>query len=175
MRKTFLLTLLLSMWALMCDTSASASDSSVGRVPTVTRMVQVFSQLEGDLVISVEKRDSQVVSKLLSDDFEMRIGSMPGNPVPRAAWIRQSFAEPKSSSAMEQMAVHDLGKIALVSYLWKVRVSKAAPVHDIFVVDVWRQEANDWKLAIRYADPAGKDDFPVPGAAMSTPEFEKKE
>jgi hypothetical protein len=175
MRKTFLLTLLLSMWALMCDTSASASDSSVGRVPTVTRMVQVFSQLEGDLVISVEKRDSQVVSKLLSDDFEMRIGSMPGNPVPRAAWIRQSFVEPKSSSAMEQMAVHDLGKIALVSYLWKVRVSKAAPVHDIFVVDVWRQEANDWKLAIRYADPAGKDDFPVPGAAMSTPEFEKKE
>jgi ketosteroid isomerase-like protein len=175
MRKTFLLTLLILMCALVCDTSASASDSSVGRVPTVTRMVQVFSQLEGDLLTSVEKRDPQVVAKLLSDDFEMRIGAMPGNPVPRAAWVQQSFAEPKSSSAMEQVAVHDLGKIALVSYLWKVRVSKAAPAHDIFVVDVWRREANDWRLAIRYADPVGKDDYPVPGAAMTAPEFEKKE
>lgn len=176
MRKTLFLALLsLTSVSTSAVPAAAYAGGGAGRIPTVTRLVRIFSGLEGNLAEAVEKRDRQAVSKLLSNDFEMRVGAMPGNPIPRAAWIQQSFASPKSSSAMEQMAVHGLGKTAVVSYAWKTTARKSGVVHDVFVVDVWRQQDGGWKLAIRYADPAGAGDFNVPGAAPVTPVFEKKE
>ena len=175
MRRSLFLTLLLSMTVTMLAAPALASANGVGRIPTVTRLVRIFSELEDNLANAVEERDAQAASKLLGGDFEMRVGAMPGNPIPRAAWIQQSLSEPKSSSVMEQMAVHDLGAIAIVSYSWKVKAEKSEAVRDIFIVDVWKRGADDWELAIRYAAPAGKDDLPVPGAPANAPVFEKKE
>jgi len=176
MRKTLFLTLLLSMTvSAFAVASASASEGSAGRVPTVTRLVRMFSEMESNLVQAVEKRDKQAVSKMLSDDFEMRPGAIPGNPIPRAAWIQQSFADPKSSSTIEQMAVHDFGKAAVVSFLWKMQLEKSAGVHEIFVVDIWTQGPDEWKLTVRYAGPAGTVASPLPGVPMNVPAFEKKE
>jgi len=158
----------------MAGPPATASEG-IGRIPTVTRLVRLFSELEDHLIEAVGKRDTQAVSKLLADDFEMRVGAMPGNPIPRAAWIRQSFAEPKSSSVPTQMAVHDFGKMAVVSYARAIKAAKSETMRHIFIVDIWTKAAGDWKLAVRYAGPAGNDDFPIPGAAANTPPFEKKE
>ena len=175
MRKTLFLTLLLSMTVSVFAASASASEGSAGRIPTVTRLVRMFSEMEGNLVQAVEKRDKQAVSKMLSDDFEMRIGATPGDPIPRAAWMQQSFAEPKSSSIIEQMAVHDFGKVAVVSFLWKMQIEKSAGVHEISIVDIWTQGPDNWKLTVRYAGPTGTVASPLPGVPMNVPAFEKKE
>ena len=115
------------------------------------------------------------VTKLLGNDFEMRVGSMPGNPIPRAAWIRQSFAESAVPAAIDQMAVHDFGKFAVVSYARRDKAAKGNAIRDIFIVDIWSQGAGDWKLAIRYAAPAGREDYPIPGVPIAVPAFEKKE
>ena len=170
-----MLTLLLSMTMSVLVASTAVSADGVGRIPTVTRLVKLFLDLEDNLIQAVGKRDTQAVSNLLSGDFEMRVDAMPGNPVPRAAWIQQSFSEPKSSSTIEQMAVHDLGKIAVVSYLWKIKAAKSDIESNIFIVDVWKHEAGNWKLAIRYAGLSEKDAATIPGAAVTAPVFEKKE
>ncbi len=165
-----------AMTASMISMSALASsEDGIGRIPTVTRLVHEFFQLEGKLSQAVEKRDTPTVSNLLSDDFEMRVGAMPGTPIPRAAWIQQSFVEHESSTEMEQMAVHDFGKIAIVSYLWKIKATKSKMERDIFIVDTWRQEAGAWKLAVRFAGPGAQSDYPIPGVPIIEPAFEKKE
>ena len=165
-----------AMTASMISMSALASsEDGIGRIPTVTRLVHEFFQLEGKLSQAVEKRDTPTVSNLLSDDFEMRVGAMPGTPIPRAAWIQQSFVEHESSTEMEQMAVHDFGKIAIVSYLWKIKAIKSKMERDIFIVDTWRQEAGAWKLAVRFAGPGAQSDYPIPGVPIIESTFEKKE
>ena len=100
---------------------------------------------------------------------------MPGIPIPRATWIQRSFAAPKATPVMEQMAVHNFDNIAIVSFLWKPKAAKSKTVHDIFIVDTWRHEAGAWKLAIRYAGASGQGDYLIPGAPISEPAFEKKE
>jgi hypothetical protein len=176
MRRTLFLTLLAATTVSMISMLALASsEDGVGRIPTVTRLVHIFFQLEGKLSKAVEKQDMPTASKLLSDDFEMRVSTKPGTPIPRAAWIQQSFAEPKSSRVMKQMAVHDFGKITIVSYLWKITDAKSKMGRDIFIVDTWRQEAGAWKLAVRYAGPAAQSDYPIPGVPIIESTFEKKE
>lgn len=140
----------------------------------------MFIQLETDLSDAVTKQDMAAITKLLSDDFEMRIGSMPGNPIPRAEWIKQSIAEPKPSTFIEQMAVHDYDKLAVVSYLLKGKNGKSKKgkvdaAQGLFIVDVWTREPEDWKLAVRYTGSEGKNDFYISGAPMNAPAFEKKE
>ena len=59
-------------------------------VPTVTRLVKVFSELERGLVEKSHSKDASDLDALLDPSFEMRIGSAPGTPVPRDAWIREA-------------------------------------------------------------------------------------
>ena len=176
MRRSLSLALLSAMTVSMISMPAEASsEEGVGRIPTVTRLVHVFFQLEGNLSEAVVKRDKSTVSKLLSDEFEMRTGTMPGTPIPRAAWIQKSLVEPKSSPVMEQMAVHDFDNIAIVSYLWKIKAAMSKMEHNIFIVDTWRKEAGAWKLAVRFAGPGAQSDYPIPGVPIIETPFEKKE
>jgi len=165
--------LLLAMATAWSLPHAVAGD--VGRIPTVTRLVHVFYGLEDQLAEAVVKRDHKAVAHLLSDDFEMRVNARLGSPVPRADWIHQSFAEPKLDSSFEQMAVHDYGSVAVVSFLWKVKAVKSGSIRDYSVVDVWRQGAGDPRLAVRYAGPVGAHPASVPGEATPASEFEKRE
>ena len=151
--------------------SALAADVAPGRVPTVTRLVKLFSELETTLATSIQSGNSAAAQKLLTDDFEMRVGAMPGNPTPRAEWLRQSIAKPGPSYRIEQMAVHDFGDTAVVSFLQAA--DAAASAKNIFTVDVWRRADGQWKLATRYAGPAGSSEFVIPGTSTE-PVIEKK-
>ena len=66
------------------------------------------------------------------------------------------------------MAVHDFGSIAIASF------TQDAARGQVFVVDVWRGQGIDWKLAVRYASPAGSPAFAIPGGSASEPEIPKK-
>jgi len=66
------------------------------------------------------------------------------------------------------MAVHDLNGTAIVSF------TQGGDRNAIFVVDVWRATGNDWRLAIRYASPAGTGALQIPGASAAPSEIPKK-
>ncbi|GAO36091.1 hypothetical protein SCT_1490 [Sulfuricella sp. T08] len=157
-----LLTLIASLSA-----PAQAAGDQQQRIPTVTRLVQLFSTLESELMAALQKGDTTAIDKMLADDFELRSGAMPGTPTPRAEWLRRSHGQ--AAAPIEQMAVHDYGSAAVVSYLWK-----RGARHDVFIVDVWGKSGDAWKLSARYASPAGDRRFTVPGAALESQPSEKK-
>lgn len=163
--------------ALLTPLPVTASAEGVAiRIPNVTRWVRVFSELEYKLSEAVRQRDTQTVSQLLADDFEMRIGASPANPIPRADWIRQSVSGPRLQSSFEQIAVHDYKSFTIVSFLWTVTPDKQpGAIRRIFIVDTWRQLDGVWKLAVRYAAPGGKSDVTIPAGKPPMPIFEKKE
>lgn len=159
----------LILW-LLVNVVMSASSYAADNVVSPTRLVVVFSQLAEELDTAAKQADAGILDKLLAPNFELRIGAMPGNPVPRAAWLRQMRTSPEAKLALAQMAVHDLGNVAIVSYL----NMRAASKNDVYVVDVWKKQDLSWQLAVRYASPAGGADFVIPGAALNEPVLDKR-
>ena len=148
---------------------AHSADSAIGRVPTVTRLVKLFLEREDALSAAMHAGDTASLERTLSDDFELRVGARAANPVPRADFIADVVHNHPTSGAANQMAVHDLSGLAIVSFVQGDDAARA-----VFVVDVWRQAASEWKLAIRYASPAGTPRLAIPGAGSPPPEIPKK-
>ncbi|WP_124950176.1 nuclear transport factor 2 family protein [Sulfuriferula thiophila] len=152
--------------------AAQISDQKTS-VPTVTRLVQIFGSLEHDLGDNAKNGNIDAVGKMLMDDFEMRVGAMPGNPVPRAQWLQQIIQRPGFLADIQQMAVHDYDSVAVVSFLLKQDKS-AKTSADIYMVDVWKKVGDKWLLAVRYASPAGSSRFAIPGLAADMPQLDKR-
>jgi len=148
--------------------SAADERATGGRVPTVTRLVKLFTEQEAALATAIRAGDASAVERLLTDDFEMRTGATPANPVPRAEWLTAMMGARNPGDDVTGMAVHDLNGAAIVSFV-QGRGQTA-----IFVVDVWRAADTDWKLAIRYAAPAGNAAVAIPGAGATPPVIPKK-
>ena len=145
-------------------------------IPTVTRTVQLFSNLENDWLDAVHNHDAAALDKLLSEDFELRSAATPGIPTARAQWQQQAFAAKPMDSSIEQMAVHEFGDLAVVSFLWKIDAPKDSGVaRQVFVVDTWRQAGGDWKAIARYASPVDSNaKLLVPGSDAAAPAIQKK-
>jgi hypothetical protein len=111
-----------------------------GRVPVVTRTVQLFDGLERKLASDPASR-----GELLADDFEERLCADPGVPIPREDWLQKHSS---GNASFHGEAVHELGDIAIYSAL-----STFGNV-DESLVDVWKKANSGWKLAIRYRCPA---------------------
>jgi hypothetical protein len=146
----------------------AAAQSTIARVPTITRLVKVFSDLEVQLSEAANRRDEAGLGKLLAKDFELRGSAAPGDPIPRADWLVRTVGEPPSSSVIEQMAVHDHGKIAIVSFQLQQRSGPDAATSGTkkyLVVDTWADDSGVWRLKVRYIAPAGDPNFRLPGYA----------
>jgi ketosteroid isomerase-like protein len=123
---------------------------------------------------TVRNRDSAALERMLAEDFEMRTGSEPGRPTARADWIIQSFREIPFSSSTEQMAVHEFGNVALVSFLWKLDAPKSSGfARRLFVIDTW-ELSGGWRVKVRYIAPTEKSATHIPGAAQSDVVIEKR-
>ena len=169
--RTYLFVGLLALPALFVASLPSiAADEQAtgGRVPTVTRLVKLFLEKEASLGAAVRNGDATALGGLLTDDFELRIGARAARPIPRAEWVRELLRTRDPGSDIGRMAVHDFGAIAIVSF------TQDAAGGPVFVVDVWRGQGTDWKLAVRYASPAGSPAFAIPGGSASEPEIPKK-
>jgi len=121
------------------------------RGPTVTRLVQTFSELEGRLDTAAREHDAAALDRLLHADFELRNAARPGTPLPRAEFVQQTLDRPMAPARTEQMAVHDIGAAAIVSFLRRSTDAAAT----LFVVDVWGRTGRDWRLQVRYVGPGG--------------------
>jgi hypothetical protein len=130
-------------------------------VVTVSRLVKIFLDQESRLLDALEKRDRAALEGLLGDNFEMRLGAKPGVPIPRTEWLNAALAADApdvSAYLVEQMAVHEMGSLAIASFLLQATepARKGAPP-SVFVVDTWEPAGDSWRLRVRYAAPvAGK-------------------
>jgi hypothetical protein len=159
----------LSLLAIAVTPSLAADERpSGGRVPTVTRLVALYLDREAALGDAIRSGDGSALANLLTDDFELRAGARAAAPVPRAAWMREVLRTLDAGDNVRSVAVHDYGTVAVVSFAMN---AKAGP---IFVVDVWRTEGPEPKLAVRYASPAGTSQFAIPGAGTPEAEIPKK-
>ncbi len=131
-----------------------------GRIPTVTRLVKIFYELETGLAANLAAHDAKAIDRTLDRDFELRAGAMPGTPVPRADWMRQALSA-SAAGSIDQMAVHDFGSVAIVSFRQVPAAPPASVTQGLFVVDCWKRDGDGWKLATRYLSNAA-----APASAM---------
>ena len=154
--------------AFVSMTQAADERPTGGRVPTVTRLVKLFTEREAALADAIRAGDAERTQQLLTNDFEMRTGAASGSPIPRVDWLAEMMRSRNPGEGVSGMAVHDLNGAAIVSF------TQGGGSNAVFVVDVWQPVANDWRLAIRYAAPAGTTAFPIPGAGAAAPTIPKK-
>lgn len=159
---------LLALGALFVVPAFAQPTIATGRVPTVTRLVKRFSELEAGLATQARSADQAALDASLDPSFEMRVGGAPGTPVPRDEWIRETRAAAGRRWQIQQMAVHDLGDVALVSF--RAVDASAASRHgarDRFVVDCWKRDGDGWKLAVRYLSDAPREGVGRSGSAKA--------
>jgi hypothetical protein len=130
----------IAICTLLVAASAAASAQAPGRVMTMTRTAKQFGDLEIRIDDAARKHDQAALEKLLAPRFEQRDAAAPGQPLPRADFIRRLLAQSGGDGfAIGDIAVHEFGKTAVVSY--------AATQ---FVVDVWVKNGDEYQLAVRY-------------------------
>lgn len=138
---------------------------TAGRIPTVTRLVKIFYELETGLTSNLVAHNARAVDQALDPDFEMRTGSVPGTPVPRADWMRQAQSNP-SEVSIDQMAVHDFGGVAVVSFRQVPAAAQSTgTTQSLFIVDCWKRDGEHWKLATRYLSNAAAPASAMPPSA----------
>ena len=149
---------------------ANAADEQPtgGRVPTITRLVKLFVERESAIGAAIRNGDARALGDLLTDDFEMRTGARAAAPVSRAEWMREVLRTRDGGKDIGRMAVHDYRTVQAVSF---TMTGTSGP---IFVIDLWRQDGESLKLAVRYASPIGSSQFAAPGAGAPELEFPKK-
>jgi|KBSSwiStaDraftv2_1062776.scaffolds.fasta_scaffold38133_6 hypothetical protein len=153
---------------LIVGAPANAADEPARGAGTITRLVKVFRDKEAALATAVRNGDATAVGGMLADDFELRAGARAASPVPRDDWIRAAIRTRDPGGEIGRMAVHDLGNAAVASF------TQDGPSGPMFVVDIWRGQGDKWKLAVRYASPAGTPAFVIPGVGAEEKEIPKK-
>src|SRR5437762_6123186 len=156
-----------AMFVASLPSVAADEQPTGGRVPTVTRLVKLFLEKEASLGAAVRNADPTALGGLLTDDFELRTGARAASPIPRADWMRELLRTRDPGGEISRMAVHDFGSIAIASF------TQDAAGGLVFVVDVWRAQGTDWRLAVRYASPAGSPAFAIPGGSATEPQIPK--
>jgi ketosteroid isomerase-like protein len=154
--------------------TAAGQVGAPGRVPTMTRNVMIFTELEKQWLDAVQKHDTATLDKLVADGYEERTSAAPGVPTPRTESLQQAQSLPAFSSTIGQMAVHDYGDLMVVSFLWKIDApQKAGVAQNVFVVDTWKRNGDNWQVQVRYASPVAAA-AGVPGAVAPAPAPQKK-
>ncbi len=138
---TFRAHVALALALALCATPVPAQPPGA-KIVNMTRPVAQFSQAEAVLADALRKTDSAATDRMLAADFEMRDGAAPNEPIPRAQWLASKHPD----ASAEQMAVHEYGDVAVVSFVNR----SEKPAGATYVVDVWQRQGADWKLAVRY-------------------------
>ena len=144
-------------------------------VPTVTRTVHMFSELENQWLDAVQSRDQATLDKIVAPSFELRSALQAGTPTPRAESLKQALALPPFDSSIGKMAAHEYGDIIVVSFEWKLTPAKdSGPPERMFVVDTWRHAEAGWQVVARYIAPIGDNAKSPPGAVVEPKPSQKK-
>ena len=122
---------------------------TAARIPTVTRLVKQFFEIETTLNEKLAANDAAALDTLVDADFEARSAENPGTPIPRADWLRVASGR-ANKPRIDQMAVHDFGSIAIVSFTQNLRAKAATQDSSRMIVDCWKRSGERWLLVVRY-------------------------
>ncbi len=137
------------------DQPPTGGRPSGGRIETATRGVVRYRGLEKALLQAEQGKDEEALKRFVADDFEVRSAES-NEPMPREVWEQRAKSANINWFQIRDLAVHEFGDVAVVSFLLDRRGDaggKAIPA-TVFAVDVWRQAES--KLAVRYVSTPGK-------------------
>jgi len=122
------------------------------RIITATRQVTIFNGLENQLLRAVQSKDQAGLSKLVSDDC---IIEMPdADPLPCDDWMKTVLSKDYvlKTFVVRQLSVVDGADVMVVKFdrVQQASFKGKADGGEFFVVDVWKKDGSDWKLASRF-------------------------
>ena len=148
----FVSILVLTLAALLTSAQEPWKPPLTSRIKTATRQVALFTNLETQMLLAVQKKDQPALTAMLTDDFAV---DMPNaDRMAGEDWLdsvmSKDFALEKFG--VHQMSVIDLGNAAIVKYerLQQATQKGANENGEFFVVDLWKKDGDKWKLAGRY-------------------------
>ena len=140
------------------------------RIITATKQVTMFTGLENQMLQAVQKKDKAALASMVTDDCSIHLPD--ADPMPGDDWIgsvmNKDFALKKF--LIRQMSVADLGTSAVVSYD-RVQESTYQGKPDggeFYVVDLWKQDGNTWKLSDRFVSKVGTTPYMPKGPVKPT-------
>jgi ketosteroid isomerase-like protein len=122
------------------------------RIITATRQVNLFTDLETQLLRAIQTKDQTGLSKLLMDDCLIEMPD--ADPLAGEDWIKSVMDKNYILKAFQvrQMSVSDLGDSAAVKFdrVQQATANGKPDSGEFFVVDLWKKDGGSWKLASRY-------------------------
>jgi ketosteroid isomerase-like protein len=169
------LLILLGLSTLLGSALAAGQAPTGGRGGAIpTRNVATFTKLENEWNDAIRRHDAAALARILGEDFEIRSAPAPGVPTARDEAMRAWAQLPALQSTIGQMAVHEYGELALVSFVWTLDQAGDRPQQTFFVVDTWKRAGAEWKAAVRYAAPIVDGAAAVPGAVTPSAQSLRK-
>jgi hypothetical protein len=122
------------------------------RIVTATRQVVIFTDLETQLLRAIQSKDQVGLSKLVSDDCVIEMPD--ADPLPCDDWMKSVLSKEYAlkTFVVRQLSVADGADLMVVKFD-RVQQSSFKGKPDggeFFVVDVWKKDGADWKLASRF-------------------------
>ncbi|HSE50370.1 MAG TPA: nuclear transport factor 2 family protein [Terriglobales bacterium] len=138
---------LVSLLAALSALSLALSAQTAGGMPTLE--AARFTRLEQRLSQAVAQRDLPALHTLLADDFELRDAANSSELVLRDEWLDLvSGGTASAACAPAEVMPRPFGDTAAVSLVC------TAGAERYFLVDLWRRQGSEWRLAARYRSPA---------------------
>jgi ketosteroid isomerase-like protein len=131
------------------------------RIVTATRQATLFSGLEKQMLDAVQKKNAAALKTMLTEECTIHLPD--ADPMPGDEWVESVMSNDFNlkSYVVRQVDVAEVGNTAVVSYE-RVQESTFKGQNDggeFFVVDLWKKDGEQWKLADRYVSKVGA---PVP-------------
>ena len=122
------------------------------RIKTATRQATLFTNLETQMLLAVQKKDQTALAAMLTDDFAVEMPN--ADRMAGEDWVNSVMAKDFALEkfGVHQMSVIDLGNAAVVKYerLQQATQQGANENGQFFVIDLWRKDGDKWKMANRY-------------------------
>ena len=122
------------------------------RIITATKQVTMFTNLEMQFLKAVQKKDKAAVEAMLTEEFQIQMPD--ADPLAGDEWLEQVMAKDFTlqNYGVRGMSVVDLGNAAVVTFERRQDATyKGQPANgEFFVVDVWKKDGENWKLANRF-------------------------
>lgn len=139
--------------------SETSTPESARSAENAHSFMELFSKLERDWMLAVQKKDQAALDALLAPEFIERRSTDPEHDVLRADWMQEALSHYKleSFSARETEIRAFLGS-AVVSFVQsqKATVSGADRSGEFFIVDLWVVNHGKWQAAARFLSPVPK-------------------
>ena len=122
------------------------------RIITATKQVQTFINLEMQMLRTIQKKDKAGLQAMLTEEFQLEMPD--ADLTPAEDWVDSVMAKDFTlkSFGIREMSVIDLGTAAVVKFERKQEATHkgSADNGQFFVVDLWKKDGDNWKLANRY-------------------------